>query len=250
MSACSLPRFRQPFTSRTITISTHDADARGDAAADHHCVVVDRRRPTSAPASALWAARLGSRLLLGVCRPNCGRLLVLVVEERQKVLLAGLTKLTSMTPPAASVLRADRLQLLGQRAIGRLRGRERPGAANAGLWTAKDPGPTRRPAHGAPATTLRTPPAARGSQCRPRVRASAPPTSARRPRRIAARALPPDRASRGGRLWHGLAGTRRAARPCGGAQADRAALGGGPRTGDARGAGERPPLPPGDRGAV
>jgi serine/threonine protein kinase len=53
-------------------------------------------------------SRLRSWLLLGARRPYSGRrLLVLVVEERQKSLLAGLLKLTSMTPPAGGVFCAS-----------------------------------------------------------------------------------------------------------------------------------------------
>jgi serine/threonine protein kinase len=64
-------------------------------------VVVDRVSPTPSCARPLGPSRLGSRLLLGVSRTDsCRRLIVLVIEERQRSLLAGIVKLTSMTPPS------------------------------------------------------------------------------------------------------------------------------------------------------
>jgi hypothetical protein len=57
-------------------------------------------RSTPPGARSLGSPRLGSLLLLGVSRTDsCRRLIVLVIEERQRSLLAGIVKLTSMTPP-------------------------------------------------------------------------------------------------------------------------------------------------------
>ncbi len=86
---------------------------------DRGCATASRARCIPAP---LGPARLWSRLLLSARRPDCGRrLLVLVVEERQKSVLAGACEHIGMTPPSAGMFAATSQSVLDPQSCSRER---------------------------------------------------------------------------------------------------------------------------------